>query len=225
MSQYINLFGPAFRKPRLLLSLNRAALLAGVAAVVMIGLQFYDQYQVNSLRAELVSAQGLLNAQNTYTSRLKGDSAAQKGNTGLAAEVARLELDLKSARDSMSVLEGGALGNRSGFANYLQAFSRQALDGLWLTGFTVSGGGEVAIQGRVLSADLLPEYIQKMNKEPALQGREFSALEMRRPAASPAAAGSEGEKAAAVAVVPRYLEFNLTTGEPVDAADTRGEKR
>ena len=28
MSQYINLFGPAFRKPRLLLSLNRAALLA-----------------------------------------------------------------------------------------------------------------------------------------------------------------------------------------------------
>lgn len=221
MSQYINLFGPAFRKPRLLLSLNRAALLAGVAGVVMIGLQFYDQYQVNGLRAELVSAQGLLKAQNTYTSRLKGDGAAQKGNTGLAAEVARLEMELKSARAAMGVLEGGALGNRSGFANYLQAFSRQALDGLWLTGFTVGGGGEVAIQGRVLSADLLPEYIQKMNKEPALQGRAFSALEMRRPAVVPAAAA--GEKAAVE--VPRYLEFNLTTGEPVDDADKRGEKR
>lgn len=223
MSQYINLFGPAFRKPRLLLSLNRAALLAGIAGVVMIGLQFYDRYQVDSLRAELVSAQGLLKAQNTYTSRLKGDGAAQKGNTGLAAEVARLELDLKSARDSMSVLESGALGNRSGFANYLQAFSRQALDGLWLTGFTVSGSGEVAIQGRVLSANLLPEYIQKMNKEPALQGRAFSALEMRRPAAAPAAAVKEGEKAAVAA--PRYLEFNLTTGEPGEGADVRGEKR
>lgn len=223
MSQYINLFGPAFRKPRLLLSFNRAVLLAGVAGVVMIGLQFYDRYQVDSLRAELVSAQGLLKAQNTYTSRLKGDGAAQKGNTGLAAEVARLELDLKSARDSMSVLESGALGNRSGFANYLQAFSRQTLDGLWLTGFTVSGSGEVAIQGRVLSANLLPEYIQKMNKEPALQGRAFSALEMRRPALTPAVAAKEGEKAAAV--VPRYLEFNLTTGEPGDGADARGEKR
>lgn len=223
MSQYINLFGPAFRKPRLLLSLNRAALLAGVAGVVMIGLQFYDQYQVNSLRAELVSAQGLLKAQNAHTSRLKGDGAAQKGNTGLAAEVARLEMDLKSARAAMGVLEGGALGNRSGFASYLQAFSRQALDGLWLTGFTVGGGGEVAIQGRVLSADLLPEYIQKMNKEPALQGRAFSALEMRRPEVAPASPVKDGERT--VVAAPRYLEFNLTTGEPGDGADKHGEKR
>lgn len=222
MSQYINLFGPAFRKPRLLLSLNRAAALAALAAVVMIGLQFYHQHQLAGLQTELVSAQGLLKAQSAYTDRLKGEGA-QKGNTGLATEVQRLEMELKSARDAMAVLEGGALGNRNGFAGYLQAFSRQALNGLWLTGFTVGGAGEVAIQGRVISADLLPEYIQKMNREPALKGREFSALEMRRPAAPPAVPGKDGEKPAAAA--PRYLEFNLTTGEPGDAADKGGEKR
>ncbi|MBY0268722.1 MAG: PilN domain-containing protein [Burkholderiales bacterium] len=222
MSQYINLFGPAFRKPRLLLSLNRAAMLAGLAAVVMIGLQFYHQHQLAGLQTELVSAQGLLKAQSAYTDRLKGETA-QKGNTGLAAEVQRLEMELKSARDAMAVLEGGALGNRNGFAGYLQAFSRQALNGLWLTGFTVGGAGEVAIQGRVISPDLLPEYIQKMNREPALKGREFSALEMRRPAVLPAVAGKDGEKTAAAA--PRYLEFNLTTGEPGDGADKGGEKR
>ncbi len=222
MSQYINLFGPAFRKPRLLLSLNRAAMLVGVVAVAMIGLQFYHQQQVNGLQTELVSAQGLLKAQSAYTDRLKGETA-QKGNAGLAAEVGRLEMELKSARDAMSVLESGAMGNRNGFAKYLQAFSRQALDGLWLTGFTVGGTGEVSIQGRVISADLLPEYIQKMNKEPALQGRAFSALEMRRPAVAPAAPAKEGEKP--VAVVLRYLEFNLATSEPGDGADKRGEKR
>jgi hypothetical protein len=222
MSQHINLFGPAFRKPRLLFSLNRAALLAGGVAVVMIALQFYSRHQVDGLRAELVSAQGLLKAQSTYTDRIKGE-AAQKGNTGLAVEVQRLEMELKSARDAMGVLEGGALGNRSGFANYLQAFSRQALDGLWLTGFTVGGAGEVAIQGRVVSPDLLPEYIQKMNREPALQGREFSALEMRRPVVPPAAPGKDGEKPGTG--LPRYLEFNLTTGEPADGTDRHGEKR
>lgn len=222
MSQYINLFGPAFRKPRLLLSLNRAAMLVGVAAVAMIGLQFYHQHQVSGLQSELVSAQGLLKAQSAYTDRLKGETA-QKGNAGLVAEVGRLEMELKSARDAMSVLEGGAMGNRNGFAKYLQAFSRQALDGLWLTGFTVGGSGEVAIQGRAISADLLPEYIQKMNKEPALQGRAFSALEMRRPAVVPAAPAKDGEKP--VAAVPRYLEFNLATSEPGDGADKRGEKR
>jgi hypothetical protein len=223
MSQYINLLGPAFRKPRLLLSLNRAAILVGAAAVVMVGLQFYNQHQVNGLRTELVSAQGLLKAQGKYTDRLKGEGAAQKDNTGLATEVARLEMELKAARAAMGVLEGGALGNRSGFAGYLQAFSRQALDGLWLTGFTVDGAGEVAIQGRVLSANLLPEYIQKMNKEPALQGRAFSALEMRRPAVAPEVPLKDGEKP--VVAGPRYLEFNLTTGEPVAAAAGSGEKR
>lgn len=222
MSQYINLFGSAFRKPRLLLSLNRAAMLVGVVAVAMIGLQFYHQHQVNGLQTELVSAQGLLKAQSAYTDRLKGETA-QKGNAGLVAEVGRLEMELKSARDAMSVLEGGAMGNRNGFAKYLQAFSRQALDGLWLTGFTVGGSGEVAIQGRAISADLLPEYIQKMNKEPALQGRAFSALEMRRPAVVPAAPAKDGEKP--VVAVPRYLEFNLATSEPGDGADKRGEKR
>ncbi len=223
MSQYINLLGPAFRKPRLLLSLNRAVILAGVATVVMIGLLFYSRYQVDGLRAELVSAQGLLKAQGKYTDRLKGEGAAQKDDTGLAAEVARLEMELKSARAAMGVLEGGALGNRNGFASYLLAFSRQALDGLWLTGFTVDGAGEVAIQGRVISANLLPEYIQKMNKEPALQGRAFSALEMRRPAVVPALPSKDGEKP--VVASPRYLEFNLTTGEPVAVAAGPGEKR
>lgn len=225
MSQYINLLGPAFRRPRLLLTLNRAALLAGLAAVVMLGVNWYGQQKVEGLRTELVSAQGLLKAQSTYTDRLKGEGGAQKGNTGLGAEVQRLEMELKSARDAMAVLEGGALGNRKGFADYLQAFSRQSLDGLWLTGFTVGGAGEVAIQGRVVSADLLPAYIQKMNNEPALKGRAFSALEMKRPAPalSPAVPAKEGEKP--VVDAPRFLEFNLTTGEPGDGADARGEKR
>lgn len=220
MSQYINLFGPAFRKPRLVLTLNRAAMLAGLTAVVMLCMNWYGQQQVDGLRAELASAQGLLTAQSTYTDRLKSEGA-QKGNTGLSAEVGRLELELKSARDAMSVLESGALGNRNGFADYLKAFSRQSLNGLWLTGFTVGGAGEVAIQGRVVSPDLLPEYIQKMNSEPALKGRAFSALEMRRPAPG-APANADGKP---VVAQPRFLEFNLTTGEPATGPDSRGENR
>ncbi len=223
MSQYINLLGPGFRKPQLSLTLNRAALLAGLTVLVMLGMNLYGQQKVDGLRAELASAQGLLKAQSVYTDRLKGESGTQKGNTGLAAEVQRLEMELKSARDAMAVLEGGALGNRSGFADYLQAFSRQSLEGLWLTGFTVGGAGEVAIQGRVLSGDLLPEYIKKMNNEPALKGRAFSALEMRQPAAKPVAPAKDGEKPEAAA--PRFLEFNLTTGEPGESADARGVKR
>ena len=225
MTQYINLLGPAFRKQRLVLTLGRTVALVGVAAVVMAGLLAYDRHRVDGVREELASAQGLMKAQSVYTSRLKGDGA-QKGNSVLEGEIQRLEVDLKSARDSMAVLEGGALGNREGFARYMQAFARQSIDGLWLTGFSVGGSGDVTIQGRVVRAELVPTYIQRLNGEPAMKGRAFSALEMQRPAppATPPESGKDAvpEKAAA----PRYIEFSLATSEPVaPSAAPQVEKR
>lgn len=221
MSQYINLLGPAFRKQRQGLTLARALMALALTVLVMLALQAHDQQQLSGLREELASAQRLVKAQSVHTDRLKGEGAAKKGSSGLDIEVQRLEGDLKSARDSMAVLEGGALGNRNGFARYLQAFSRQAIDGLWLTGFSVAGSGDVAINGRVLRPELVPAYIQKLNNEPALQGRAFSTLELRRPAPpANAAPTKEGEKPAVEA--PRYLEFALASG---DMSDARGGKK
>lgn len=222
MSQYINLLGPAFRRQRLWLTLNRAAACVAAAGGLMLLLYAYDSHRVEGQKEELASAQTLLKAQNVYTSRLKGDGA-QKGNPVLEAEIQRLEAALKSARDSMSVLEGGALGGREGFARYMQAFARQAIEGLWLTGFSVAGSGEVAIEGRVLRPELVPAYIQRLNGEPALKGRAFSALDMRRP---PPPAAEPGKEAAAIkAEAPRFIEFALTTAEPAAAPDARGDRK
>lgn len=222
--QYINLLAPAFRKPRVQLTLARSFALALIAALVMGLLLAHDQTRVNGLREELASAQSLLKAQNVYTGRLQGEGA-KAGASVLDAEIQRLEQSLKTARDSMNVLEGGALGNREGFARYMQAFARQAIDGLWLTGFSVAGSGEVAIEGRVLRPELVPAYIQRLNAEPVLKGREFSAFELRRPApaATPAATA---EAAQAKAEAPRFLEFVLSTREPaVAAGEPRTERR
>jgi len=213
MSQYINLLGPAFRKQRLLLNLPRALMLTGLALIAMVILQAYDQVRVDGLQQELTSAQGLLNAQSTYTDRLKG-TAATPVASALDTEIRGLEMDLKAARDSIAVLESGALGNRDGFARYLQAFSRQIVDGLWLTGFSVGGAGDVLIQGRVLQPELVPAYIQKLNVEPALQGREFSTLELRRPQPAAASTAAPGTPQSGT---PRFLEFSLSTGDPAAA--------
>lgn len=221
MSQYINLLGPVFRRQRLWLTLNRAVACVAAAIALLLLLYAYDSHRVGGLREELASAQTLLKAQNVYTNRLKGNGA-QKGNPVLEEEIQRLEAALKSARDSMNVLEGGALGNRDGFARYMQAFARQAIEGLWLTGFSVAGSGEVAIEGRVLRPELVPAYIQRLNAEPALKGRAFSALDMRRPAPPAAEPGREAPKAEA----PRYIDFALTTVEPSSAMpDARGGAR
>jgi hypothetical protein len=143
--------------------------------------------------------------------KLKDKSTAPKPDVVLDGEIAGLETELKLARESMEALKGGAFGNQQGFAEYLRAFSRQSLNGLWLTGFSIAGSGELEIRGRALSPDLVPSYIQRLNREEVLAGRSFARLEMSRPKPETVVVDKGAAKAAGT---PRYLEFNLATADP-----------
>jgi hypothetical protein len=207
MSQNINLLGPAFRKRRQLLTLVTVAQCLGVVLVAVFGYLFYLEQQVSGLAAELRTSEELLRSQQAYLERLKGRSAALKPDVQLDAEIGRLEAELKIGREAMAALKGGAFGSQQGFAEYLRAFSRQSLSGLWLTGFSIAGSGELEIRGRVLDPELVPGYIQRLNREAVLAGRSFARLEMSRPKPEPAA---ERDRAVGKApIVPRHLEFSL----------------
>jgi hypothetical protein len=209
MSQNINLFSPAFRKQRQLLTLATVVQCLGITLVALFGYHYYLQQKVSGLAAELSSAEGLLKSQQGYVERRRGNPGAAKPDAQLDAEIARYENELKLARESVEALKGGAFGNQRGFAEYLRAFSRQSVNGLWLTGFSIAGGGEIEIRGRVLSPDLLPNYIQRLNQEKVLAGRSFARLEMSRPKAEPVADKDKDAKKAAR--VPRFLDFSLAT--------------
>lgn len=207
MSQNINLLGPAFRRQRRLLTLATVVQCFGITLAAMLAYHIMLQYQVNGLAAELRTTEGLLGSQRNYVEKLKGKPTAVKPDAQLEAEVGRLEGELKTAREAMETLQGGGLGNQQGFAEYLRAFSRQSLNGLWLTGFSIAGNGEIEIRGRVLSPDLVPSYIQRLNREQVLAGRSFARLEMSRPKPEPVPAKDK----AAPAALPRYLDFSLAT--------------
>jgi len=209
MSQNINLFNPAFRKQRQLLTLATVAQCLGITLAALFSYHFYLQQQVNGLAAELSSAEGLLKSQRGYVERLRGKPGAAKPDAQLNADIARYEHELKLARESVEALKGGAFGNQQGFAEYLRAFSRQSVKGLWLTGFTIAGSGELELRGRVLSPDLLPSYIQRLNQERVLAGRSFARLEMSRPKPGPEAGKDKDAKKTASAL--RFLEFSLAT--------------
>jgi Tfp pilus assembly protein PilN len=52
---------------------------------------------------------------------------------------------------------------------------------LWLTGFSIAGGGsEMEIRGTTRNSETLPEYIRRLGREKIFQGRSFSALTMNR---------------------------------------------
>ena len=211
MSQNINLFGSQFRKQRPVVSMNT---LAGCLAATLLALatsQAFLLQEANGLAEELRSAQALLKVQRGYVDKLQSESAARKGDSQLDAETARLENELKQARESMDALKSGAIGTQEGFAEYLRAFSRQSVNGLWLTGLTI-GGGEIEIRGRAVSPDLVPGYIQRLNREKVLAGRSFARLEMTQPRAEPEKDGGK-DKEKEAKKTPRYLDFSLATAE------------
>ncbi len=219
MSQQINLFNPAFRKQRMAVSAMTAVYgMAGTLMVLMV-FQTYFHLQIKGLKEEMQSAQKLDAAQRAYVERVRG-TGVRKTSSTLDAEIARLEAELKPARESIEALKGGIIGNQQGFSEYFRAFSRQSLSGLWLTGFTIAGGGEISINGRVIHAELVPNYIQRLNQEQVLQGHTFASLNLSTPKAEPAPPGKSQEQKAPAP--PPYLDFSLTTAEPLAAAAGAG---
>jgi hypothetical protein len=208
MSQNINLFNPALRKKREPLSLGTAVACLVIVVAGLFAYQLYQQHRVNALAEELRSAEVMLKERRALADKLKGQVAAAKPDAGLEAEIAKLEAELRQAREAEDALKGGVFGNREGFSEYLRAFSRQSVSGLWLTGFTIGGAGELEIRGRVLSPNLVPAYIQRLNRERILQGRSLARLEMSEPREEPRA-----DREKAVKPAPRFLEFSLATTE------------
>ena len=220
MTQQINLFNPIFRKQRIVFTLSRVVICAVVGALAMTGVWYYQHRVVKGLKEELQSAQSLLKAQREHVDKMtKGQAAVSGQPSQFDLETARLERELKHGRDEIAAIEGGISGGMRGFSEYLGAFSRQTLNGLWLTGLVISGDGNITIRGRALNPELLPDYIQRLNREQVLQGRNFSALELHQAAQGPGAPG----KAKPAERLPRFLEFSLATAE--SASPTTGGSR
>ncbi|MDH5534226.1 MAG: PilN domain-containing protein [Betaproteobacteria bacterium] len=211
MTQQINLYDPALRQRQITLTAARVAICCAVTVVWIVGLWFYEQQVVVGLKGELASAQNLLKAQREHVERVSTTRQARAKDTTLEAEINRLEAEINVTRAQLEMLKGGASGETQGFSEYLRAFSRQSVDGLWLTGVDILAGGEITIRGRTLNPALVPDYIQRLDREEALRGRSFGALEIARPA--PAAVSPSGQKGEQE--LPRFLEFSLATAEPV----------
>ncbi len=240
MSQQVNLYNPLFRKKGFSAT-SANAMLVGVGIAIACT-AVYGVYQDNRTREVARRAQDVAQQVTDATAtrdKLAAQLAQQKPNGELAAELNQLEVRLKGRQDIVEALNSGAVGTTGGFSQYMQAFSRQTVSGLWLTGFDIaSSGNEFTIEGRALSADLLPLYLTRLNAEKTLQGRQFAAMRINQPQPEPVSAaaaaakakeepkGAADGKAAAVArdakaaapAQPRYLEFSISTTDLAEPA-------
>lgn len=226
MSQQINLFNPALLKQKQLLS---AVTMAQGLAVILIGgaaLAGYAHVQTQALTAQASAASAQLDAARAQLAKVVAEHAPRQKSKELEAELQRLEAEMIEQRKAFDIVRQGGVGDTKGYSGYLHAFSRQIVEGLWLTGFTIdSVGRRMELQGRALQPELVPAYIHRLKQEPVMQGKSFAQLMMSRPEAEVQKDGQGGDSAAQGRRVPaKYMEFVLKSSGETPGREARPGK-
>jgi hypothetical protein len=218
MSHQINLYDPAL-EPRVEL-FSGHSLLLGLLGVLAVSMLAWALVSLDARRVAAAESRRALElaALQTEVTGLAREVAARKPSALLQQDLASLEV-LAAARNSvLATLDSGALGDTGGVSEYFRAFARQTTDGVWLTGFSMVGAGDIVIQGRTVDAELVGAYLNKLRREEALRGRAFESVTVYRPPSTVPAAPEQRARDAG------FLEFRLGTLAPDARETTRGAR-
>ncbi|MDD5301268.1 MAG: fimbrial assembly protein [Gallionella sp.] len=204
MSQQINLLNPLLKRQRDYFSFQN--MLQAIGFVIFGSMLFYGYafYQSLQLTKQFEDNAQRYNAEQARLTRFTSEFSPQQSTEELQAEASKLENELGEQKELIEALNSRAGGITTGFSEYMRAFSRQVVQGLWLTGFKISSdgmgdGADISLSGGVLNPELLPTYIQRLGKEKIMHGKTFSTLQIQ------VGAG----KGLSSASPPRYVEFTL----------------
>ena len=208
MSQQINLFSPVFLKNRKIpysaATMLRALGLIAALAVIAYG---YLAYKTGALATEAAEAEKKLASEQARLTKFTSELPPQQGSAQLQNDIKTAEAQLKARQQMADTLKyGGPIGSTEGYSDYMRAFSRQSVNGLWLTGFEIVGAGsEIAIIGRTVRPELVPVFVQRLSTEPVMKGRQFAYLRI--------SASQQGPDTTKTAGKPGYLDFSLQSVE------------
>lgn len=190
MSQQINLFNPIFLKQKKIFTARPMAEALGVVLLGAVLLAWVATGRVNQLQLRADAGKAELAARETRLNQAAAQFAPRQPSPQLASELAQAQVELKALKDVENVLNGGTLGNTSGYAEYFRALARQNLPGLWLTGVSIVGAGtDIGVQGRAMQPTLIPNYIARLTSEKVMRGKTFGSLKINRPSSGDQPAG------------------------------------
>ena len=231
MTQQINLYDPRLRPRRELATARNLGLGAVTLLVLLTALALSLSGEAARTTAAHKALQSEVQAEQERVQVLTKANTERRVSPELAAEMANTRALLATREEVMAVLDSGRLGNSSSFSETMYGFARLATSDVWLTGFSVSAGGEnIEIRGRMLDPAKLPAYVQRLSKEPVFHGRRFAALDMRSvepevptPESAPAAGSVIPVASAQPPSLQRFVEFVLRSANA--AASTGGTKQ
>lgn len=195
MIQTIDLYRDDLRPEEKNPELARNLALIGLGVVALLVWGSVLQWQTSSSAARLAA----LNTEQEQLQSAIATASQQLGarvpDPAITGALVRAQFAVDGRRWLLGRLEEAG-ASRVVFSEVLGGLGRQRLEPLWLTHIRLAEGGEqLGLSGQTLSADAVPQYLQRLAAEPALKGREFQYFSILRP-----------EKAGAP------LVFSLATG-------------
>ena len=190
MSQQINLFNPALAPEKNIFSATsmlQALLLIGIGALC---LALYLDRNAASLARQADAGKAMLTAREVQLNNVQRQFPPHQQSRELALQVAAMEASVLALQGATQALQQGEFGSRQGYSGYFGGFARLTVNGLWLTGLSISGSGnDIGIEGLTLRDELVPQFIRRLAADPVFHGKRFGSLDMAPvPMPAPAAA-------------------------------------
>lgn len=208
MSQQINLLLPELRPRFDWLALPVVAGAALIGLLLLVAMAVLMAMTADGLKAREVNVRNQLAALQQQVQSLGRNLAARQADTALDKQLVAARLAVSQRQEVLNVIAQGDVAGSGAYSGFLQGFSRQIVDGVWLVGFGFAQK-DVEIRGRLIDPALLPVYINRLNAEPVFAGRRFAALDMK--GVEPTEAKPDVPPTAKSTTRVRYTEFVLRT--------------
>ena len=181
MSQQINLFNPLFlekKKYFSVVAMTQALGLLVLGLAVFYGFAFW---QDRNLARQTGESGHAYEQQKLQFAKVGAELSPERREAQLDQDLKSIEAGIALRQSLLRELGTGGFAGPTGYSEYLRAFARQTVQGLWLTSIQVGeGGGQLVMSGRALEADLVPVLIGRLKQESVLRGRPLEALAITR---------------------------------------------
>jgi len=214
VSQQINLFNPLFLKQKKYFSALTMTQALGLLVLGLAAFYGFAFWQNLSLARQTAESERAYEQQKQQFVKVTAELAPQKRDTQLDQDLRNTEAAIASRQALLHELQTGVMESSAGYSEYLRAFARQTVQGLWLTSIQIAeGGAQLSMSGRALEADLVPVLIGRLKQESVLRGRPLEALAITRSGAAGKGAGRT------------IVDFTVTSRESGNAPAEAGKAR
>ncbi len=178
--QQVNLYLPEFHPRQVWLSLSQMLMALAVVLVLILCLAVWSAAHTRALERQLVDERAELEALQQQVQRLTAALPARQG-ASLEEQRAQLRDEIQRREQILQLMSQQNLGNADGFSEQMVSLSRNALDDVALSEFSLQSGGRyVEFAGRARKPELVPLYLQQLRRDQSFAEVAFGVLDVAR---------------------------------------------